>query len=108
MNMSHISLKWLEVFHLVACHGSVQAAAREAGLSISTVSHHLRSLEAQLGVTLLNHARRPMILTPVGAVFFKNVDEALKQSLSNLKNPQWTFIIYFHSKKYMGQIPLSG
>lgn len=78
MNMSHISLKWLEVFHLVACHGSVQAAAREAGLSISTVSHHLRSLEAQLGVTLLNHARRPMILTPVGAVFFKNVDEALK------------------------------
>mgnify|MGYP001385135846 CR=1 FL=1 len=46
MNMSHISLKWLEVFHLVACHGSVQAAAREAGLSISTVSHHLRSLEA--------------------------------------------------------------
>ena len=78
MNMSHISLKWLEVFHLVACHGSVQAAAREAGLSISTVSHHLRSLEAQLGVTLLNHARRPMILTPVGAVFFKNIDEALK------------------------------
>ena len=39
---------------------------------------HLRSLEAQLGVTLLNHARRPMILTPVGAVFFKNIDEALK------------------------------
>jgi DNA-binding transcriptional LysR family regulator len=44
---------------------------REAGLSISTVSHHLRSLEAQLGVTLLNHARRPMTLTPVGAVFLK-------------------------------------
>ena len=62
----------------MACHGSVQVAAREAGLSISTVSHHLRSLEAQLGVTLLDHARRPMTLTPVGAVFFKNVDEALK------------------------------
>ena len=71
MNMSQISLKWLEVFHLMACHGSVQVAAREAGLSISTVSHHLRSLEAQLGVTLLNHARRPMTLTPVGAVFLK-------------------------------------
>lgn len=78
MNMSQLSLKGLEVFHLTAGHGSVQAAAREAGLSISTVSHHLRSLEAQLGVALLNHARRPMTLTPAGIVFFKNVDEALK------------------------------
>ena len=78
MNMSQISLKGLEVFHLTACHGSVQAAAREAGLSISTVSHHVRSLETQLGVTLLNHGRRPMALTPAGIVFFKHIDEALK------------------------------
>ena len=78
MRKSHLSLKGLEVFHLTASQGSVQAAAREAGLSISTVSHHLRNLEHQLGVTLLDHARRPMTLTNTGVVFLKNVDEALQ------------------------------
>lgn len=78
MEKSHLSLKALEVFQLTASQGSVQAAARETGLSASTVSHHLRSLEDQLGVTLLDHARRPMTLTPAGAVFLKNINEALK------------------------------
>ncbi len=78
MDKSNLSLKGLEVFQLTANLGSVQAAGREMGLSISTVSHHLRSLEDQLGVALLDHARRPMTLTPAGAVFLKNIDEALK------------------------------
>ena len=62
----------------MASQGSVQAVARETGLSISTVSHHLKNLEGQLGVALLDHARRPMTLTPAGAVFLKNIDGALK------------------------------
>jgi len=78
MDKSHLSLKGLEVFQLTVSQGSVQAAAREMGLSTSTVSHHLRSLEDQLGVTLLDHARRPMTLTPAGALFLKHIDEALK------------------------------
>jgi DNA-binding transcriptional LysR family regulator len=77
MDKSHLSLRGLEVFQLTAGQGSVQAAARETGLSTSTVSHHLRSLEDQLGVALLDHGRRPMTLTPAGAVFLKNIDEAL-------------------------------
>ncbi|WP_406645378.1 LysR family transcriptional regulator [Aliisedimentitalea scapharcae] len=72
------SLKALEVFQLVARLGSVQAVAVESGLSISTVSHHLKSLEAQVGVALLDHKRRPMVLTPQGAVFLKYVEEALR------------------------------
>ncbi|MEO0484542.1 MAG: LysR family transcriptional regulator [Pseudomonadota bacterium] len=72
-----LSLKWLEIFQICARHGALQDAAKEAGLSISTVSHHLRSLEAHLGVELFDHARRPMVLTPKGRVFLRNIDGAL-------------------------------
>lgn len=73
-----ISLKSLELFQVYAKEGSLQAAARDAGLTVSTVSHHLRSLEDHLGVELFNHARRPMVLTPKGQVFARKIDEALR------------------------------
>ncbi|MEQ9261504.1 MAG: LysR family transcriptional regulator [Roseovarius sp.] len=72
-----LSLKWLEVFQICAHQGSLQAVAKETGLSVSTVSHHLRNLEAHLGVELFNHARRPMALTPRGEVFLRNIEGAL-------------------------------
>ncbi len=72
-----LSLKWLELFQICARKGSLQAAAKETGLTISTVSHHLRNLEDHLGVELFNHARKPMVLTPKGHVFLRNIDEAL-------------------------------
>lgn len=72
-----LSLKWLELFQICAQQGSLQAAARETGLSVSTVSHHLRNLEDHLGVDLFDHNRRPMVLTPKGRVFLRNIDDAL-------------------------------
>lgn len=78
MNQSDLSFKRLKIFQLAANQGSVQAAAHEMGLSISTVSHHLKGLEDDLGVSLLDHGRRPMTLTPQGAAFLRRVDEALK------------------------------
>lgn len=78
MKKSRLSLKWLEVFLLTARRGSVQAAADEANLSVSTVSHHLSSLETTLGVRLFDHSRRPMRITPAGAVFLGYADEALR------------------------------
>ncbi|MEX0338617.1 MAG: LysR family transcriptional regulator [Arenibacterium sp.] len=72
-----LSLKALDLFQLCAQQGSLQAAALETGLSVSTISHHLRSLEEQLGVELFNHSRRPMVLTPKGRAFLRNIDEAL-------------------------------
>lgn len=77
MSVSDLSLKGLEVFQLAATLGSVQAVAQETGLSASTVSHHLRSLETHLGVDLLDHGRRPMVLTPAGGVFLKYIQEAM-------------------------------
>ncbi len=72
-----LTLKALELFQLSARKGSLQDVATETGLSISTVSHHLRNLEDHLGVELFNHSRRPMVLTPKGRVFLRNIDTAL-------------------------------
>lgn len=73
-----LNLKWLEIFQLCARNGSLRETAKEAGLSVSTVSHHLRRLEDHLGVELFNHARRPMVLTPKGHMFLRDIDIALQ------------------------------
>ena len=78
MKKSQLSLKWIEVFQLVARSGSLQTASEQAALSLSTVSHHLSKLEETLGTPLFDHSRRPMPLTPAGATFLGTVDEAMR------------------------------
>ena len=77
MKKSKLSLKWLEVFQQIAHSGSVQQAAQTTGLSLSTVSHHLKALETELDCALFDHSRRPMRLTSQGAEFLRQVDQAL-------------------------------
>ena len=72
-----LSLKGLELFQVTARKGALQDVSDETGLSVSTISHHLRNLEEHLGVELFNHSRRPMVLTPKGQVFLRNIDDAL-------------------------------
>ena len=78
MQLKNLSLKSLELFQLVAKSGSVQKVAADTGLSISTVSHHLRRLEDNLNVALLDHSRRPMVLTPAGVNFLHYVEGGLR------------------------------
>lgn len=73
-----LSLKSLELFEICARKGSLQAVADDTGLSVSTVSHHLKSLEDHLGVALFDHTRRPMVVTPKGRAFLRSVDTALQ------------------------------
>ncbi len=87
-----LSLRWLEVFQLIAKSGSIQRVASETGLSISTVSNHLRSLENALGVELVDHGRRPMGLTPAGEVFSRYVREGLtvlKRGEAEIRSGNW-------------------
>jgi len=77
MQRSDVSLKRLEIFQLTASLGSVRAVSSETGLSVSTISYHLSALENELGVVLIDHKRRPMVLTPAGRVYLKYVDEAM-------------------------------
>ncbi len=87
-----LSLRWLEVFQLIAKSGSIQQVASETDLSISTVSNHLRSLETALGVDLVDHGRRPMGLTPAGEVFARYVRDGLtvlKRGEAEIRSGNW-------------------
>lgn len=77
MERSNVSLKWLEAFQAVGRFGSISEGAAQLGVSVSTVSQHISCLEAELGVALIDHAKRPMHLTTRGEVLLARVDEAL-------------------------------
>ena len=58
----------LRVFIIIAEKGSLVAAARETGLSTTTVSDRLAALEAHYGVMLFNRTTRSISLTEEGRV----------------------------------------
>ncbi|MEL6188134.1 MAG: LysR family transcriptional regulator, partial [Myxococcota bacterium] len=61
----------LTVFRAIVEAGTLTAAARRLGLSKGVVSTHLSSLEASLGVQLLNRTTRSLALTQVGSEVFE-------------------------------------
>jgi DNA-binding transcriptional LysR family regulator len=78
MQRTTLSLRGLEIFQLLAKSGSVRKVAAETGLSVSTISHHMRGVEESLGVELIDHSRRPMVLTPAGSIFARYVEDGLQ------------------------------
>src|SRR5215475_11322325 len=58
----------LEVLLAVAQTGSLNSAAREAGVSQQAVSARIRAMEAQTGVALVHRTPRGSRLTAEGAV----------------------------------------
>lgn len=76
--LAKLSLATLEVFEVTARTGSLQVTARDVGLSISAVSHHLTRLETDLDVTLFDRSQRPMPLTAAGRTYLRRVEEALR------------------------------
>lgn len=81
----------LVLFRDIVTHGSFTGAAAARGLTHSTVSKHLKSLEAELGVTLLRRSSRRMSLTDTGQMVLQysaqigdRVDE-LRRRLEQLR-----------------------
>ena len=66
MDISFEQLKSMVVFAQVIEQGSLSAAAKHIGLSRAVVSYHLKKLEAQLEVKLLNRSTRSINLTEAG------------------------------------------
>ncbi|MDC0679117.1 LysR family transcriptional regulator [Sorangium atrum] len=62
-------LRAMAIFATVVRCGSFAAAARELGLTRAVVSHHIRALEANLGVPLAQRNTRNFSLTPAGEAF---------------------------------------
>ncbi|MGB3532997.1 MAG: LysR family transcriptional regulator [Microcoleaceae cyanobacterium] len=66
MNLQRLKLSQLRALVAVADYSNFSEAALILGLSQSTVSHAIASLETELGVILLNRGRYGANLTPVG------------------------------------------
>lgn len=77
--MSHLklNLRALEVFESASRTRSLSRTAQEMGCAVSLVSHHLKRLEAQLGVALFDFSQRPIALTAAGAAFERRVAAGL-------------------------------
>ena len=54
-----IDIRTLEMFRAAVNHGSFQAAARELGISVSTLSVQMKLLEEYSGVLLFDRKRKP-------------------------------------------------
>jgi DNA-binding transcriptional LysR family regulator len=61
-----MTLTQLEIFALVAHRKSFTAAATQLNISQSGVSHAIRSLEQELGVSLLHRHQGEIVLTDIG------------------------------------------
>lgn len=83
--MLDLPLNALRAFALVYAHGGVRAAARELGISHSSVSRHLAELERWLGVAIIENAgaRRGLVLTAQGEALGRAVLESLEDIASS-------------------------
>ncbi|MCP6330161.1 LysR family transcriptional regulator, partial [Klebsiella pneumoniae] len=61
----------LKAFHIVAQSGGFSQAARDMAISQSTLSAHVRELEALSGVNLLERKPRGVSLSPQGERLFE-------------------------------------
>ena len=67
----------MRVFEAAARHGSFKDAAAELAVTPTSVSHQVRSLEAQLGLPLFERFNRRVTLTPAGAALAEALTGAL-------------------------------
>nr|WP_295383090.1 LysR substrate-binding domain-containing protein [Pseudoxanthomonas sp.] len=80
--MKTLPLNALRAFALVYAHGGVRAAARELGVSHSSVSRHLAELEAWMGVPLFERGAASWTPTRQGAELGRRVLVQLEDMLA--------------------------
>lgn len=73
------ALQELTVFARIVGTGSLSAAARDLGMSPAFVSRRLASLEARLGVRLVNRTTRSLHLTDEGAAYYETCTRLLAE-----------------------------
>ncbi len=75
--MLQVPIKGIEVFLAIVREGSLRGAAVSLGLSPSTVSHQLRSIEERMGVSLFARTTRSIELTAAGRVLLDGAEFAM-------------------------------
>ncbi len=78
MDKSDITLERMRSFVRVAERGSLSAVARELGVGQSTITRHVRELEAAVGVPLLSRTTRRVTLTEEGGRYYANCQRILR------------------------------
>lgn len=68
------SLKFLKTFQLAAARLSFKAAAEELCITPSAVSHQIKTLEEQLGVSLFDRGPHSLSLTDAGRNYLQHMD----------------------------------
>lgn len=68
------SLKFLKTFQVAATRLSFKAAAEELFITPSAVSHQIKTLEEQLGVTLFERGPHSLSLTEAGRKYLQHLD----------------------------------
>ncbi|HLW24880.1 MAG TPA: LysR substrate-binding domain-containing protein [Steroidobacteraceae bacterium] len=69
------SLKFLKTFQVAAKLGSFKGAAEELHVTPSAVSHQIKSLEVQLGLSLFERGVRALTLTEAGAHYLEHIND---------------------------------
>lgn len=74
--MRTTDLSELAAFDAVARHRSFRRASEERGVTASAISHAVSSLEARVGIRLLNRTTRSVSLTDAGAMLLAQLSPA--------------------------------
>ncbi len=80
MERSFEQLKSMVVFAHIIEQGSLSGAAKHIGLSRAVVSYHLKKLEAEFGIKLLNRSTRSMVMTEAGEAFYQRCRTVTEQA----------------------------
>jgi len=77
-------LRQMTIFAHIVEAGSISAAATRLALSKSVISQHLKTLETDLGVTLIKRTTRRRVLTDAGELFYKQC-----KTINNMADSAW-------------------
>jgi DNA-binding transcriptional LysR family regulator len=67
----------IRAFESAARHCNLRLSSEELFLSISAVSHQIKSLEQHLSVALFDRSKNSLQLTPAGAIYSRKISKAL-------------------------------
>jgi len=79
-------LTTLAAFETSARHGSFKNAAQELGVTPGAVSHQIKSLEEELGVSLFNRHHRGVEITREGKELFRVLEQSFSEISTTLSN----------------------
>jgi LysR family transcriptional regulator, transcriptional activator for bauABCD operon len=78
LSFSPTDLRLLRIFQAVARHEGFAAAQEDLGLSPSTISNHIVSLETRFGVRLCERGRKGFSLTPEGVRILEAAESLIR------------------------------